>query len=485
MTRYESARDWPTWRKWALLVPIYLIDLSVSWGASCFSPAQKKFQKDFGTSAEVTTLGLSLYVLGLALGPMFLAPLSEYFGRSPVYIVSYGTLLAWLLGTALAPNLGAFLVFRVLGGLTASCTIANLGGTIADLFPRRHTGKAMAWFLWAATCGSPLGYFLFSTIAQSRGWRDVFWALLGIAGGFWLLMSATLLILGETRPKEMRKELTASNLARDLLQRTMTRPFRFLSTEPIVMFAAAYNGFLYGISFLFNDALSLVFSQHRFNTLETGLAFLGIVVGISIGPLTHILFQERFFQRRVAAVAGPADQHAVVPEARVRTAMIAAVTLPISLFWFAWTSLPSVHWIVPILACVLWGWSFYTLILATYEFVVDSYGIWSASALAGVGLVRNLCGAGFPLFANQMYHRLGYEWATSLLAFLAILLLPITFVLYFKGEKLRMKSPFAASISRDASPSSGENAAADVEQPLEYTPEAEEKKNKMMKSSSS
>lgn len=77
MKRYESARDWPTWRKWALLMPIYLIDLSVSWGASCFSPAQKKFQKDFETSAEVTTLGLSLYVLGLALGPMFLAPLSE------------------------------------------------------------------------------------------------------------------------------------------------------------------------------------------------------------------------------------------------------------------------------------------------------------------------------------------------------------------------------------------------------------------------
>lgn len=61
----------------------------------------------------------------------------------------------------------------------------------------------------------------------------------------------------------------------------------------------------------------------------------------------------------------------------------------------------------------------------------------------------------------------------------------VTFVLYFKGEKLRMKSPFAASISRDASPSSGENAAADVEQPPEYTPEGEEKKNKMMKSSSS
>ena len=46
---------------------------------------------------------------------------------------------------------------------------------------------------------------------------------------------------------------------------------------------------------------------------------------------------------------------------------------PISLFWFAWTSYKSVHWIVPIIASALWGWSFYTLILMTYTYTEDSY----------------------------------------------------------------------------------------------------------------
>lgn len=57
--------------------PIILIDLSVSFAASGYSPATKNFEMDMGVSSEVGVLGLSLYVLGLALGPMTLAPLSE------------------------------------------------------------------------------------------------------------------------------------------------------------------------------------------------------------------------------------------------------------------------------------------------------------------------------------------------------------------------------------------------------------------------
>ena len=74
----ENPRNWPTWRKWSIVIVIMLIDLTVSFAASGFSPAAKKFAKDFGVSGEVGTLGLSLCVLGFALGPMTLAPLSEY-----------------------------------------------------------------------------------------------------------------------------------------------------------------------------------------------------------------------------------------------------------------------------------------------------------------------------------------------------------------------------------------------------------------------
>lgn len=184
---------------------------------------------------------------------------------------------------------------------------------------------------------------------------------------------------------------------------TLTRPFRFLFTEPITMGAAAYNGFLYGLVYLFNEAFPLVFGPgangHGFNTGEWGLAFLGIAIGSLIGAMLHPL-QERYYLRKVAENDGKG-----VPEARLWMARGGSIIIPISLFWFAWTSYPSIHWIVPIIASVFFGLGLYIVILSILNYVVDSYQTYSASALAGVILVRNVVGAGFPLFASQMYDK--------------------------------------------------------------------------------
>ena len=101
------------------------------------------------------------------------------------------------------------------------------------------------------------------------------------------------------------------------------------------------------------------------------------------------------------------------------------------------------HWIVPIIASGFFGAGIYIIILAIINYVVDAYQTYSASALAGVILVRNLVGAGFPLFAKQMYEYRGLEWASSLLAFLSLLMLPIPFVFFYWGETIRLKSPWA------------------------------------------
>lgn len=196
----------------------------------------------------------------------------------------------------------------------------------------------MSIFLWAATCGSPMGYFLLSFVAQDNPWRNSFWALLGICGGFWLIMTASLLYCGETRHNVLllrrvkRERARTGNSSidvpedmrgrgvRQLTGVTLTRPFRFLFTEAIIMFAALYNGYLYGLSFLFNGAFSLVFGDgHGFDTLQVGLSFLGIIFGISCGPITNI-WQERYYQRRIKASGGKN-----VPEARVQLGKVAAV----------------------------------------------------------------------------------------------------------------------------------------------------------------
>ncbi|KAJ9650176.1 hypothetical protein H2198_010512 [Neophaeococcomyces mojaviensis] len=482
----EDPRNWSERRKWSIVIAITIIDLTVSWGASGYSPAQTKFTKDFHVSSEVGVLGLSLYVLGLAFGPMTLAPLSEYYGRTMLYLVPYGIYLLFLLGTALVHNLGGFLVLRILSGYCSSVTVANFGGTIADLWPRNQIGPAMSVFLWAAVCGSPSGYFLMSFVAQNRGWRDVFWALLGISGGIWLMLAFVLIafnnetrhpVLLRKRANRLKKQRNTSDITvpeemqrktlGQLFRVTLSRPFRFLATEAIIMFAALYNGYLYGLSFLFNDAFNLVFGMkgYGFDTIGLGLSFLGLVVGITLGPIINI-WQERYYQKAIRSGSPEAleeeeearenaetavnknsqrDHYRNIPEARIQTGKLAAILFPISLFWFGWTSPPQyhIHWIVPILATVMFGYSFYTLILMTYLYVEDSYMVFSASALAGVGLVRNLAGAGFPLFGTQLFSNEGYNWAGTILGCLALLLVPIPFILERYEVKLRAKSPYA------------------------------------------
>ncbi|EUC34817.1 hypothetical protein COCCADRAFT_3904 [Bipolaris zeicola 26-R-13] len=455
----EDPRNWPAARKWLMVAAIIPIDLSVSWGASGFSPVASDFAKDMEVSPSVALLGLSMYVLGLAFGPMTLAPLSEYYGRRPVYIVSYGIFLLMLLGTTYVETLEPFLVLRFFSGYFSSTTISNFGGTIADLFHHNDTGPAMSWFLWAATGGSPTGFVLFSFIAQGRSWHDVFRIMLAICFAFWIILVVTLNFLGETRhsvillrrARALRKVTGDDSLEvpdalkqrgpKQLFGTALARPFRFLGTEAIVQFGALYNGFLYGLSFLFNGAFHMIFgpSGYGFDTIGVGICFLGIVVGITVGLMTNV-FQERYYQWRVAQANGHD-----VPEARVRYAKLAAIVLPISLLAFAFTATPHIPPLFTVFASAFWGWSFYTLILMTLTYTEDAYKTYSASALAGIGLIRNLAGAGFPLVGRHLFLNIGTRNASLVLMAIAICLAPIPFVLEVRGASLRKRSPWAAA----------------------------------------
>lgn len=96
--------------------------------------------------------------------------------------------------------------------------------------------------------------------------------------------------------------------------------------SPTVIFGALYNGYLYGLSFLFNGAFSVVFgpSGHGLDTLQVGLCFLGIIVGISCGPFTNI-WQEKHFQHRRMQ-----NGQRNVPEARVQLGKVAAIGMTIN-----------------------------------------------------------------------------------------------------------------------------------------------------------
>lgn len=114
------------------------------------------------------------------------------------------------------------------------------------------------------------------------------------------------------------------------------------------------------------------------------------------------------------------------------------------LVWFALSAKTSVHWIVPVLSGIPFAFGNVTVFISAALYMLDVYGPMSgASAMAANGLLRYIMGASFPLFTVQMYEKLGVKWATLLLAFVCMVMVPIPWIFYKFGPGIRKRSPYS------------------------------------------
>lgn len=139
----------------------------------------------------------------------------------------------------------------------------------------------------------------------------------------------------------------------------------------------------------------------------------------------------------------------VPPEAMVSVVCIAAVCLAVGEIWFAWTCTKNVHWIVPILAGIPFGAGNAGVFIYSSNYLVHSYSVYAASALAGNAVLRSVMGATLPLAGASMYRTLGANWAGTLLGLLEAVCIPIPFVFYFKGAAIRKKSALITRMRED------------------------------------
>lgn len=441
-------------KNWSLGLRIYhtmlpaLYGFSVSLGTSIYSAGVFAVVEEFHVSLSVSLLGLSLYALGLALGPVIGAPISETRGRKAVYIITLPIFLLFTAGAGLSRNIQSFIILRFLSSTFGSPALAVGAGTVADIWDMEH-GGGLATVLITSTffLGPSLGPLIGGYTLETRGdWRWLMWVLLLIAGPIGLVALPS---------RETSKKIILARRARQrgvpgpprpppaaalkmLFVITLVRPLKMLVSEPIVMSWALYHSFVFGVLFAFFESYPYVFTKvYGFSSGEVGLAFLGIFIGTLLAVLTFGIIDKTVYQKKKVFYA-PAKPP---PEERLYTSMLGAFGIPVALFWFGWTARPDVHFLAPIAAGIPFGWGVVTLFLGGVTFLLDTYGaMYGASAVAANGLLRYAFGAGFPLFTIQMYEKLGIAWATSLLAFIGLALLPIPFVLYKFGPSLRARS---------------------------------------------
>lgn len=176
-------------------------------------------EAEFGNSRIVSTLGLSLFVLGISLGPMFLSPLSEFYGRRPIYLVSWSLYVIFVIPQAVAQNIETVLVGRFLDGFAGSAFLAVSGGTVSDLFARQELQAPMLLFSISPFVGPSIGPLLGGFINYNVNWRWTYYVLL-IWGFVWLVCIVLLV------PETYRKSISASGIeTNSKLTRETTRPY--------------------------------------------------------------------------------------------------------------------------------------------------------------------------------------------------------------------------------------------------------------------
>jgi hypothetical protein len=114
---------------------------------------------------------------------------------------------------------------------------------------------------------------------------------------------------------------------------------------------------------------------------------------------------------------------------------VGGVLVPLSLFWLAFSTYRGVHWIVPVLASVPFGTGTFFIFTSSFTYIVVAYRPIAAFALACNTTMRTSFAAAFPLFAGQMYHKLGTVGATLLLGGLTTAMAPLPYVHSSEFEK--------------------------------------------------
>jgi MFS family permease len=153
----QDALNFSKGQKWAIAVLQSLSTFAVTFASSVYASGIVGVMLRFDVSEEVATLGLSLYVLGFALGPLIWAPMSETYGRKSIFVISYTAYTAFSVAAACAPNISALLVLRFFASAFGSSTMTNTGGVITDMFSKTERGLATGMFVTAPFLGPALG----------------------------------------------------------------------------------------------------------------------------------------------------------------------------------------------------------------------------------------------------------------------------------------------------------------------------------------
>lgn len=448
----EDPRNWRIAKKVFVICSVSLYTFVSPISASITSPASADIAKDLGIDSKtIQALVTSIHLLAWAIGPLFITPLSENdkLGRRRVLNFTCWLTFVFNLSCAFANTPTQILILRFFSGLFSATPLNVSPAVISDMFDAKSRNVSLAGVFLIPFVGAALAPIIGGFVVQAKGWRWVFYVLaiinglIGIFGTIFYIETYSPTLL-RAKAQILRKstgndnlhtiyELSGDNEFIPQLRETVTRPIVMLFTNPLVFGLGSFMAVIYGFLYLMIITFPSVFEEsYGFSQSEAGLMFLALGIGFVLGVLLWTLALGKVYTYL-------SEKHGEQkPEFRLPCLFVSAVIMPIGLIWYGWSAQKKAHWVMPCVGSGIFAFGLVCVFQTLQAYLIDVNPVHAASSIAAASIFRFVLGFAFPLFALEMYDKMGYGWGNTFCAILVVLVgFPFPLICYVYGESLR------------------------------------------------
>ncbi|KAJ5763415.1 hypothetical protein N7533_002096 [Penicillium manginii] len=414
----ENPYNWPVTKKWALTYIAAFMTFLTMMNGTIITVAHFEISDTFNvdeTAFPHSYWPVTTWAIGGAFSALFILPLAEDLGTRPVFLSTYLILICFLVPQAVAQNYATLVVTRFFSGGSVAILANTAAGVMGNLWDTEWTRSVpVSLYIIGYMAGSSMGPVMGAAIYQALGWRwisymQIIWftALFPIYFFSFYESRGTAILARRVKAQnntEVNEKISFSILLSEKLIPSAKRPIVLVLTEPVLFVSTMWSAFTVGTLFLFHPLhKTLKFPAHQ--SQKQG-------------------FTWQYWEASWVYLGG--------------------------MFTYAWTSYAHIPWIAPAIGLAMVGAGSVLVVSGVSDYVVDAYSSYAGSAMGAVATGENIFSAFLPLATMSMYQHLGLQWASTLLALIALVLSLVPSLMFVWGKEVRNRSPFMNQMTREA-----------------------------------
>lgn len=443
--------NWPNYKKYLVVASQALSAIGPQMCSSMYGPAVAHIEEMFGVRKYVAMLSTTVYMMGIAIGPMFCAPMTESFGRKIGVFWPFFVSLIFTFLTVSVTSFPTFMILRFLSGALSSPPILSSGGALKDMFKPERRPYILLLYAIIVAGGPAMGPILGSQVIK---WTGDFRHLSLVVGIYQLIICvANLIFMPETyAPVILQKivrnfSLDAGGLrnlvterdlgghARGFSIKNLLRPYQIMMTPvmlPLQMYAACMFGLMYMAISLVPNAVVKEHGWTRDKAAWINLTFIAGLVCASGGIAWSIWYFNRMLEKH-----GGSNKE---PEKRLLIMLPGALFPPIGCFlcYFFFDQ----TWAISVVLLLMLGIGFFTIFQSTLNYVVDIHSEYSASAVSALTFLRSIFAGVLPFIGMAAIEQVSFAKLCLILGFITSAMCLVPWFIFRWGPGLRKRSSF-------------------------------------------